>query len=104
MPSERAVDHAALKIAFYAPLKPPDHPIPSGDRRVAQLLMSALRHAGHEVRLVSRFRSRDGLGDRQRQLRLQRIGRRLASRLSTDPRPGSPTTFTTRRRIGSGRR
>ena len=24
-----------MRIAFYAPLKSPDHPVPSGDRRVA---------------------------------------------------------------------
>ena len=31
-----------MRLAFYAPLKPPDHPVPSGDRRMAQLLMAAL--------------------------------------------------------------
>lgn len=43
-----------MKIAFYAPLKTPDHPIPSGDRIVAQLLMAALQRAGYEVELASR--------------------------------------------------
>lgn len=43
-----------MKIAFYAPLKTPDHPIPSGDRVVAQLLMAALGKAGYEVELASR--------------------------------------------------
>ncbi len=46
-----------MKIAFYAPLKPPGHPIPSGDRRMAELLMMALRRAGHDVELVSSLRS-----------------------------------------------
>ena len=41
------------KIAFYAPLKSPDHPIPSGDREIARLMMRALRLAGYEVSLVS---------------------------------------------------
>ena len=36
-----------MRIAFYAPLKPPDHPVPSGDRRMARLLMAALATAGH---------------------------------------------------------
>ncbi len=49
---------------------------------MAQLLMSALRHGGHEVELVSRFRSRDGRGERERQLRLRHIGQRIADRLS----------------------
>lgn len=44
-----------LKIAFYAPIKPPDHPIPSGDRVIAGNLMAALREDGHDVELVSRF-------------------------------------------------
>jgi glycosyltransferase involved in cell wall biosynthesis len=43
------------RIAFYAPLKPPDHPRPSGDRQMARMLFAALRRAGYEVRLASRF-------------------------------------------------
>jgi glycosyltransferase involved in cell wall biosynthesis len=56
-----------MRVAFYAPLKPPDHPVPSGDRRMARLLMAALRRAGHEVALASRLRSYDGAGDPARQ-------------------------------------
>jgi glycosyltransferase involved in cell wall biosynthesis len=69
-----------MRIAFYAPLKPPDHPIPSGDRRVAQLLLTALRMGGHDVVVASRFRSFDGRGDQHRQARLATIGGRLAAR------------------------
>ncbi|BCH29269.1 glycosyl transferase [Mesorhizobium sp. L-8-10] len=43
------------RIAFYAPLKTPDHPIPSGDREVARLMMAALETAGYEVELASRL-------------------------------------------------
>ncbi|MEM9732081.1 MAG: glycosyltransferase family 4 protein [Pseudomonadota bacterium] len=43
------------KIAFYAPIKPPDHPIPSGDRLIAQNLIKALELGGHNVILASRF-------------------------------------------------
>ena len=46
-----------MGIAFYAPMKPPTSPRPSGDRLMARLLMSALKHAGHDVSLVSKFRS-----------------------------------------------
>lgn len=46
-----------MRIAFYAPLKPPDHPVPSGDRRMARLLMAALARAGHEVALASTLRA-----------------------------------------------
>lgn len=69
-----------MRIAFYAPLKAPDHPIPSGDRRMAQLLFEALRLAGHEPFLVSRFRSYEGSGDPARQARLARLARRIAER------------------------
>ncbi|TAN02356.1 MAG: glycosyltransferase [Rhizobiaceae bacterium] len=43
------------RIAFYAPLKPPDDPIPSGDREIARLMVAALSAAGHDVELPSRF-------------------------------------------------
>jgi len=69
-----------MRIAFYAPLKPPDHPVPSGDRRVARLLMAALAAAGHEPILAARLRSRDGSGDGERQARLRALGARLAER------------------------
>lgn len=68
-------------VAFYAPLKPPDHPVPSGDRRVARALVAALERAGHRVELASRLRSYDGAGDPVRQRRLARIGAWAAARL-----------------------
>jgi glycosyltransferase involved in cell wall biosynthesis len=43
------------QIAFYAPIKPPDHEIPSGDRQMARMLFKALEKAGYEVFLASRF-------------------------------------------------
>ncbi len=69
-----------MRIAFYAPLKPPDHPVPSGDRRVAQLFLTALRLAGHNALIASRFRSYDGRGDPLRQARVASVGARLAAR------------------------
>jgi glycosyltransferase involved in cell wall biosynthesis len=80
-----------MRIAFYAPLKPPDHPVPSGDRRMAQLFFEALRLAGHEPLLVSRFRSYDGGGDAVRQTRLGALGRRVAERQLRHWR-GSPSS------------
>ena len=70
-----------MRIAFYAPLKPPDHPVPSGDRRMAQLVMAALAARGHAVELAARLRSYDGDGDERRQRRLAALGTRLADRL-----------------------
>jgi len=70
-----------MRVAFHAPMKPPDHPVPSGDRHLARLLLRALRHAGHEPELVTRFVSRDGAGNPTRQERLRALGARLADRL-----------------------
>ncbi|KIN75996.1 glycosyltransferase family 4 protein [Sulfitobacter mediterraneus] len=52
-----------MRLAFYAPMKPPDDPLPSGDRSIARGLVAALDHLGAEVTLASRFRSRDGRGN-----------------------------------------
>ncbi len=70
-----------MQIAFYAPLKPPTDPTPSGDRRMARLLMRALGAAGHGVELASRLRGRDATGDPALQRRLEARGDRLARRL-----------------------
>ena len=79
-----------MRIAFYAPLKPPDHPTPSGDRQIARLLLKALAYAGHDAVVVSRFRTFDAHGDDARQRRIRAVGHRLAKRLArrlegTDP-------------------
>ena len=72
-----------MRVAFYAPLKAPSHGVPSGDRRMAELLLSALSAAGHEVELASEFRSYDGAGDPARQRALMAEGEAEAARLST---------------------
>lgn len=69
-----------MKIAFYAPMKPPDYPVPSGDRTMARLLVRALEAAGHEVELACRLRSREPQGDPTRQARLSELGAKLAAR------------------------
>lgn len=77
-----------MRIAFYAPLKPPDSDRPSGDRTMARLLIQALTRAGHSVDLAARLRSRDGVGVPERQQRLAGIGRRLADRYVRAVRSG----------------
>lgn len=79
-----------MRIAFYAPLKSPTHATPSGDRRVAGLLMDALGRAGHRVELVSTFRSYDAAGDAGRQAGLRAQGRALGERLAQAWRDGPP--------------
>ncbi len=63
-----------MRIAFYAPLKAPSHPVPSGDRRMAKLLISALEQAGHRVGVASDFRSFEGAGDQAVQAALAMAG------------------------------
>ncbi|WP_312359731.1 glycosyltransferase family 4 protein [Agrobacterium sp.] len=46
-----------MKIAFYSPLKSPNHPVPSGDRLMARLLMQAMTMGGHTVFVASELRS-----------------------------------------------
>ncbi len=45
-----------MRIALYAPMKPPGHPVPSGDRAMARLLIRALELTGHQVALASDLR------------------------------------------------
>ncbi|HVE49308.1 MAG TPA: glycosyltransferase family 4 protein [Casimicrobiaceae bacterium] len=70
-----------MRIAFYAPLKSPDHPVPSGDRQIARYLLRALHMYGHEVTIASRLRSFDRTGNAERQQRIGEVGQRVAERL-----------------------
>jgi len=72
---------ATRRIAFYAPLKAPTHPTPSGDRHMARLLIRALETTGAQVELASDFRSYDGQGDAARQKALRTEGSIVADRL-----------------------
>jgi glycosyltransferase involved in cell wall biosynthesis len=68
-------------VAFYAPMKAPNNPRPSGDRELARLLVRALRAAGYYVSMASQLRSWEGRGDQQRQTAIARRGRRIADAL-----------------------
>ncbi len=70
-----------MRLAFYAPMKAPDHPVPSGDRAVARLLLRALALGGHQVELASRLRSWQATPNLQRQARLAELGQGLARRI-----------------------
>lgn len=52
------------RIAFHAPLKPADHPVPSGDRETARLFLAALQGAGFETGIASTLRTADPAGGR----------------------------------------
>lgn len=57
------------RTAFYAPLKPVDHPVPSGDRQMARLILRALEATG-PAEVASSLRVYDGGGDAALQARL----------------------------------
>jgi glycosyltransferase involved in cell wall biosynthesis len=70
-----------MRIAFYAPMKSPHHPNPSGDRRIAQLLMRALEQGGHQVHLASQHRTYEGAGNAATQAAIEQEADRQASAL-----------------------
>ncbi len=70
-----------MRIAFYGPLKAPDHRVPSGDRTMARLLVATLQSMGHEVELASRLRAYDGMGSVKRQQRIAAAARDEAAEL-----------------------
>lgn len=69
------------QIAFYAPMKPPSHPVPSGDRTMARALLTALDHGGLTAEVVSTLQTRDKAGDREVQTRLLAQAQAEAERL-----------------------
>jgi glycosyltransferase involved in cell wall biosynthesis len=84
----------AVPVAFYAPLKSPHHPSPSGDRTMARLLLKGLAAAGFAPVLASEMRTFDGRGDALVQERVRTESLAEADRLiaayrdrPTDQRP-----------------
>lgn len=79
-------------------MKPPDHPVASGDRRMAAAFVDLLAALGHRVDLACRLRTRDGTGDPVRQRRLEALGARAArlllARWGRDPRRRPDLWFT----------
>jgi len=86
-------------VAFYAPLKSPDDPSPSGDRTMARLLMKALAGAGYAPRLAGTLRTRDGVGDPARQAGIRAASddeaRRLIAHFGSLPEEERPRLWFT---------
>ena len=81
-------------IAFYAPMKPPTDPVPSGDRTMARSLIAALSGAGlGAVRLISQLRSRDGKGDQARQDEIFHAAQAERERLVNEEPPALWLTY-----------
>ncbi|UWQ33396.1 glycosyltransferase family 4 protein [Leisingera sp. M527] len=72
---------AGKRVAFYAPMKPPHHPVPSGDREIARNLMELLTASGAAVQLVSDLRIYDKTGDAALQASLRNQAEAEAERL-----------------------
>jgi len=83
------------KLAFYAPMKAPDHPNPSGDRRIARLLMRALDRAGWDVELASRLRSHQKSGNPVAQVYLFQEADRIVDNLIADYMADPPAAWFT---------
>lgn len=74
-----------MRAAFFAPLKPPDHPVPSGDRTMARGLLGALDHAGWHVDVPSRLRIYDKSGDALKQAELTAAASAEVARVLAHP-------------------
>lgn len=78
-------------VAFYAPMKSPRDPAPSGDRTMARLFVKALELAGFTPELASELRTFDKHGDPDRQEVLRAASMAEADRLiaSFEARPAA---------------
>ena len=70
-----------MNVAFYAPLKSPDHPVPSGDRLMAQLIIEAMQTVGHQVTIASHLRSFTKVPDGPAVFAIQQAAREENQRL-----------------------
>ncbi|WP_269583026.1 glycosyltransferase family 4 protein [Roseibium sp. Sym1] len=73
-----------MKIAFTAPMKPLDHPVPSGDRTMGRLIVKALDSLGHEVTIASRFRAWRKEGSEAIQSEVRAAALKEAERIAAD--------------------
>lgn len=83
------------RIAFYAPMKSPDHPTPSGDREIARLTIRALETAGYRIDLASDLRIFDRDGDPTKQADLTKAADKEADRLIEHYRQARPDIWFT---------
>jgi len=76
-----------MRAAFYAPMKPPGHAVPSGDRSIARLFMAALEGAGYRPQVASTLRTwtADPAGHGPLHARAVAEAARLAAKWQSDP-------------------
>jgi glycosyltransferase involved in cell wall biosynthesis len=70
-----------MRVLLHTPLKPPDHPVPSGDREMARGFARLLGRLGHRVIMPAASRVPQGVPEPQEHLGLERYARRQARRL-----------------------
>jgi glycosyltransferase involved in cell wall biosynthesis len=70
-----------MRVLLHTPLKPPDHPVPSGDREMARGFSRLLMRLGHQVIMPSASRVAPGVPEPEAHLGLERRARRQAERL-----------------------
>lgn len=70
-----------MRVALHTPLKPPDSPVPSGDREMARGLARLLERIGHKVVMPELSRIAPGVPPADAHLALERCARARAARL-----------------------
>ena len=83
------------RVLFYAPMKSPDHINPSGDRRMARLLMKALARGGWQPTLASRMRSHQRKPNPAAQDYLFQEAERIAGQLISQHKDAPPAVWFT---------
>jgi glycosyltransferase involved in cell wall biosynthesis len=79
-----------MRALFLAPMKPPDHPVPSGDRTIARLFVKLLGRLGYSVEIASTLRSFDPAPDAAADAALLAAGRRECARILAAERGRTP--------------
>lgn len=84
-----------MRVLFLAPMKAPDHPVPSGDRTIARLFMTLLSRLGYRVELVSHLRTHAKAPDVAADAALEAAGAAETARILTEERAraGDPPAF-----------
>lgn len=83
------------RVAFYAPMKSPLSPVPSGDREMARNLIAAIGANGARVDLVSELRAHDKAGNSEAQTRAFDAAAAEAARLETALAADAPALWVT---------
>ncbi len=83
------------RVAFYAPMKPPTHPVPSGDRAFARALMTAIATDDADVSLVSTVQTHESKGEATRQVAIRDKARAEAARICARHAAAPPDLWVT---------